>query len=661
MLQSVLAYAPAFAEPDPGSAIGLAWLIPVVPAISAGLLLLFGKRLGQAASGVAVIAMGFSATASTMAFIELLGHPEDARSFVSTVATWMSIGDFTVEWSVLVDPLSTVMLLLVGWVGLLIHIYSIGYMRGDERYSRFFAYLNLFAASMFVLVLGESLLTLFVGWELVGLSSYLLIGFWFEKRAYASAAKKAFVLNRIGDVGFMIAMFIVFGALGSLSFAEVLPQAETLAAGTAAVVGLLFLVAAAGKSAQIPLYVWLPDAMAGPTPVSALIHAATMVTAGVYLVARTSPVYATVPEVGMVVAWIGIATALLAALIAAAQNDLKKILAYSTVSQLGYMFVGVGLGAQVAGMFHLLTHGFFKALLFLAAGSVMHALADETDVWKMGGLRKVMPITFVTSLVGWLAISGVPPLSGFFSKEEILVAALDTPGAEGIWIIGTIVAGLTAFYMSRWFFLIFLGEKRYEREIPDAHPHESEPAMTLPLVLLAVAAALGGLLNVTPRSLVMFWAPEHAFLDSWLAGSVVPYAGTAPFIAHVPAVAIVTAVALAGILVAAALYLRPVDHAALRERLGGFYVLVRDKFYVDELYIATIVTPGRWIADGFAAFDRYVIDGIVNGLGRGTAALASVGRRTQTGFVRSYALAVTAGTVLLAIIVIGGVLLGQGA
>ncbi|QBI20368.1 NADH-quinone oxidoreductase subunit L [Egibacter rhizosphaerae] len=661
MLQSVLAYAPAFAQPDPGSAIGLSWLIPVVPAISAAVLLLVGKRLGQAASGVAITAMGFSAVASTFVFIELLGAPADERSFVMTVTTWIAAGDFAVDWAVLVDPLSAVMLLLVTWVGLLIHIYSVGYMRGDELYPRFFAYLNLFAASMLVLVLGESLLTLFVGWELVGLSSYLLIGFWFKKRDYASAAKKAFVLNRIGDVGFMIAMFVIFSAIGSLSFTEVLPQADTLATGTAAVVGLLFLLAAAGKSAQIPLYVWLPDAMAGPTPVSALIHAATMVTAGVYLVARVSPIYVQVPEVGMAVAWVGILTALLAALIACAQRDLKKILAYSTVSQLGYMFVGVGLGAQVAGIFHLLTHGFFKALLFLAAGSVMHAMHEHTDVWKMGGLRTIMPITFGTSLIGWLAISGVPPFAGFFSKEEILVAALDTPGAQGIWILGTIVAGLTAFYMSRWFFLIFFGEKRYERELPDVHPHESEPAMTLPLVVLAVASALGGLLNVTPRSLAVFWAPEAAFLDGWLAGSVMPYAGDVPFVPHVPAVFIVTGVAVLGILTAAALYLRPVDHTVVRERLGGFYWLAHDKFYVDELYINTIVKPGKVLSDGFAAFDRYVIDGIVNGLGRGTAVVASVGRRAQTGFVRSYALAVTAGTILVAVLFAGGFFFGQGA
>ena len=661
MLATLATLTGTYVAPDPGTAADLAWLIPVVPAVSAAVLLLVGKRLGKLAAPIAIAAVGASAVISTLVFAQLLGLPEDQRALISPVASWLEVGALSVEWSMLLDPLSSVMLLLVTWVSLLIHIYSVGYMHGDERYARFFAYLNLFVASMLVLVLGDSFLTLFVGWELVGLSSYLLIGFWFEKRAYATAAKKAFVVNRIGDVGFMIAMFVIFSATGSLAFADVFADAGALGTGTAAAVGLLLLVAAAGKSAQIPLFVWLPDAMAGPTPVSALIHAATMVTAGVYLVARTSPIYATVPEIGLVVAWVGVATALLAALIACTQNDIKKILAYSTVSQLGYMFVGVGLGAQVAGVFHLLTHGFFKALLFLAAGSVMHAMADETDAWKMGGLRTIMPITFATSLIGWLAISGVPPFSGFFSKEEILVAALDTPGAQGIWVIGTIVAGVTAFYMSRWFFLIFLGSKRYETELPHAHPHESPLSMTLPLVLLAAGSALGGLLNATPLSLLRFWDPETAFLSEFLAPSVVPFYGDAPFIGHVPAVAIVTVVALAGIGAAWAMYLREgVDHASVRERLGGFYLISYNKFYVDELYEATLERPGRAVASGFAEFDRVVIDGAVNGLGSATRGLATVGRRLQTGFVRSYALAVAAGTVLVAVIFLGGLLTGSG-
>ncbi len=659
---TTLAFVGEYGVPDPGSPAALAWLIPVVPAVSAALLIIFGKRLGNLAGPVAVAVAGFAAIVSTLVFAQLLGLPEEQRALVTTVATWLEVGPFAVDWALLIDPLSAVMLLLVTWVGLLIHIYSLGYMHGDSRYPRFFAYLNLFLAAMLILVLGESFLTMFVGWELVGLASYLLIGFWFEKPAYASAAKKAFIVNRVGDVGFMIAMFAIYTSLGSLAFSDTLPQAGALTTGTAAAVGLLLLVAAAGKSAQIPLYVWLPDAMAGPTPVSALIHAATMVTAGVYLVARVSPIYATVPEVGLVVAWVGAATALLAALIACTQNDLKKILAYSTVSQLGYMFIAVGLGAQVAGIFHLLTHGFFKALLFLAAGSVMHALADNTDVWKMGGLRKAMPITFGTSLVAWLAIAGLPPFSGFFSKEEVLVAALDTPGAFGIWVVGTLVAGLTAFYMSRWFFLIFLGKPRYETELPEVHPHESPPTMTVPLVILAVGAALGGLLNVRPASLVTFWDPEPGFLEGWLEPSVLAFAGDAPYIAHGPAVFLVLVTGLVGIGAAYALYLRPAPEPEMvRERLGGFYTLARDRFYVDELYATTIERPGHLLADGFAAFDRVVIDGAVNGLGTLTTGLAGVGRRLQTGFVRSYALAVAGGTVLLAVIFLGGAFLtGQG-
>ena len=647
-----------------GTPVDLAWLIPVVPAVSAGLLMIFGKRLGRLAGPIAITAIGYSAVASTMVFAHLLSQPEGSRSFVRTVAPWIHAGDFAVDWALLVDPLSTVMLLLVTWVGLLIHIYSLGYMHGDERYPRFFAYLNLFAASMLILVLGSSFLTLFVGWELVGLCSYLLVGFWFERREYASAAKKAFVVNRVGDVGFMIAMFWIFAAFGSLAFDAVLPEAATLSGAAAVGITLLLFAAATGKSAQIPLFVWLPDAMAGPTPVSALIHAATMVTAGVYLVARTSPLYAAAVasggfNVGLFVAWVGVLTALLAALIACAQNDLKRILAYSTVSQLGYMFIGVGLGEQAAGIFHLLTHGFFKALLFLAAGSVMHALANETDVWKMGGLRKVMPVTFATSLVAWLAISGIPPLSGFFSKEEILVAALDTPGAEGIWVIGTVVAGLTAFYMSRWFFLIFLGNRRYERELPHAHPHESPLSMTLPLVVLAIGAALGGLINATPLSLARFWDAQPGFLHDWIEPVVVTYAGEEAFLNHAAALALVLIAGLVGIGVAVALYLRPgVDIVQVRTRLGPAYRWALDKFYVDEAYSATIEVPGRYLAEGFADFDRRGVDGAVNGLGRITAGFASVGRRVQTGFVRSYALAVLAGTVLVAALFFGGLLIG---
>jgi NADH-quinone oxidoreductase subunit L len=627
-----------------GSAAALAWLIPVVPAVSAALLLLFGKRLGAISAWVAIAAMAISAVLATMVFTFLQSQPSNARTFVHTVGTWLEVGPLTVNWEVLVDPLASVMLLLVTWVGLLIHLYSVGYMHGDERYPQFFAYLNLFAASMLILVLGSSFLTLFVGWELVGLCSYLLIGFWFERRDYATAAKKAFVVNRIGDVGFLVAMFVIFATFGSLDFAEVLPQAGAVLAGatiTAAAICLLLFVGAAGKSAQIPLYVWLPDAMAGPTPVSALIHAATMVTAGVYLLARTSPVWAVVPEVGLVVAWVGAATALVAALIACAQSDIKKILAYSTVSQLGYMFIGVGVGDQVAGVFHLLTHGFFKALLFLAAGSVMHALANTTDVWRMGGLVRRMPITAFTAGIGVLAIAGFPFLSGFYSKEEILVAALDTPGAQPIWFIGVLVAGLTAFYMTRWFVLVFLGGPRWAHIEPALHPHESPLTMTVPLILLAIASAVGGALNPPGGD---------GFLHHFLAPSVQRFAGEQALFEHSVAAGFVIVVGLIGIALAAWLYHRRWSEPAPATGLSG---AAQRAFAVDTFYEWSVMRPGRFIADVSEAFDRRGIDGFVNGSARATTGLAGLTRKLQTGFVRSYALAVLAGAVLVTLMLLG--------
>jgi NADH-quinone oxidoreductase subunit L len=634
-----------------GSPVEWGWLIPVVPALSAALLLLFGKRLGAASALVSIGAAAISLGLAVWTFTWLLGQPAEERVFVHTVATWISAGSLQVDWALLVDPLSSIMMLLVTGVGLLIHIYSVGYMHGDPRYSRFFAYLNLFLASMLVLVLGESFLTLFVGWELVGLCSYLLIGFWFEKPAYASAAKKAFVVNRIGDVGFLIAMFVIFGAFGTLSFVEVLPQAGTLAGGAAVAIGLLLFVGATGKSAQIPLYVWLPDAMAGPTPVSALIHAATMVTAGVYLIARTSPIYTTIPDVGMAIAWVGVLTALLAAVIATVQVDIKKILAYSTVSQLGYMFVGVGVGDYTAGVFHLLTHGFFKALLFLAAGSVMHAMLDETDVWKMGGLFKAMPITAITSGIAVLAISGFPFLSGFFSKEEVLAAAADTPGGEPIWIIGIIVAGLTAFYMGRWYVLIFLGKQRWRTALPDAHPHESPLTMTVPLMVLAVASAAGGLLNHDPY---------EGFLHGWLEPSVVGFEARAEFLPHSVLMAVAVLVGLAGLAFAWNRYLRRGYEPGMAPvRWPRAHALAFDRFRVDELYQATIAHPGHHLAEGLAAFDRSGIDAAVTGTGRLTTALADAGRRLQTGYVRSYALVVLLGTVLVVAVLVGSAAIGR--
>ncbi|MPZ87809.1 MAG: NADH-quinone oxidoreductase subunit L [Nitriliruptorales bacterium] len=653
----------AISSPSAGSPVDLAWLIPVVPAISAALLLLFGKRLGRASAWVAVAAVGVSTWLSTTVFVFLAGQPAGERTFIRSLGTWLNAGEMDVEWSILVDPLSSVMLLLVTWVSLFIHLYSVGYMHGDERYSRFFGYLNLFVASMLVLVLGESFVTLFVGWELVGLCSYLLIGFWFERRAYASAATKAFILNRIGDAGFIIAMLVIFAQFGSLSLGAVLPEAATvLTTGTAAVICLLLLIAATGKSAQIPLYVWLPDAMAGPTPVSALIHAATMVTAGVYLIARTSPLYALADDVGLLVATVGIATALITAIIACAQVDLKKILAYSTISQLGYMFVGVGIGDYTAGIFHLLTHGFFKALLFLAAGSVMHALADEADIRRMGGLFRTMPVTATTSAIGVLAIAGLPPLAGFWSKEEILAAAAGSSEAGVvIWALGILVAGLTAFYMTRWFVLIFLGRERWrtvdqptapaDQEAgvrggpprPTLHPHESPPSMTVPLIVLAAASALGGLINIDP---------ETGFLHGWLVGpSVLAFEPQIDVLTGTVQVAAAVLVSVLGIGVAWTMY-RRVDIATVGVG-GGVRRAAREAFRVDGLYETIVLRPGRLLAEGFSLFDRRGVDGAVNGLARLTGGLATLGRRTQTGFVRSYALAVLGGAVLITMLFIG--------
>ncbi|MEE8600941.1 NADH-quinone oxidoreductase subunit L [Euzebya tangerina] len=636
----------AVSEAAAGSVVDLAWLIPVVPAVMAGILLIFGKRLGRLSAALAIGGIGFSLTLSVLIFLFLQGEPSDHRQFVVEVLPWLDISGFTVSWSLLVDPLSAMMLLLVTGVGLLIHIYSLGYMDHDPRYERFFAYLNLFAASMLVLVLGSSFLTLFVGWELVGLSSYLLIGFWFEKKEYAAAAKKAFVTNRIGDVGFMVAMFIIFATFGSLEFDEVLPAAATATTGTLIAIGLLLFVGATGKSAQIPLYVWLPDAMAGPTPVSALIHAATMVTAGVYLIARTSPIFTEIPDIGLLVAWIGGITAFVSAAIACAQVDLKKILAYSTVSQLGYMFIGVGVGDYTAAVFHLLTHGFFKALLFLAAGSVMHAMADHTDIRNMGGLYGKMPITATTSLIAVLAIVGFPYSSGFFSKEEILAASAQTVGGELIWILGIIVAAMTAFYMTRWFVLIFLGDKRWgdaaspDSPTRDVHPHESPLSMTLPLGILAVASAAGGLLNTSP---------EDGWLHGWFGGIVVAFERVETWIPKGVILPTAIAAAVLGVGLGVLMY-RAVDMKTVGTG-AGMAGIARNKFYVDAFYEFFTVKLGGALATGFARADKGGIDGIVNGSAGLTRRLAGGLRRTQTGYVRSYALGILAGTVFLGILV----------
>ncbi len=445
--------------------IELAWLIPALPLLGFALLVLFGRRLGEPVAGwLATLASAGAFLFTVITFIGLVGRETDDRFEIIKLFTWLDVGSFTVDAGLLVDPLSITMCLFVTGVGTLIHLYSIGYMHGDENFSKFFIYLNLFIGSMILLVLGDNLLITFLGWEGVGACSYLLISFWFGDESNASAGKKAFVTNRIGDFGYMLATFVVFVSLGSINYDDILTRADELSSGTATALVLLFLLAATGKSAQLPLFVWLPDAMAGPTPVSALIHAATMVTSGVFLLTRLNPVLAQADlwSTGLV-AWVGAITALVAATIAVAQNDIKKVLAYSTVSQLGYLFLAVGVGGYVPAMFHMITHAFFKALLFLGSGSVIHGLDDEQDMRRMGGVSKFMPITAFTFIIGWLAIAGVPPFSGFWSKDEILLYAwnADAIGGKALWAIGLVTALLTAFYMTRQVILTFFGRTRF--------------------------------------------------------------------------------------------------------------------------------------------------------------------------------------------------------
>ena len=607
-------------------AVGAAWLIPVIPLLGFVLVLSLNRRLGHQASLVAIAASGISFLLSLAVAAQVLADP---ATYLRPLPTWIAVGGLEVGFDLFIDQLTVVMLLVVTGVGFLIHLYSVGYMHGDERYARFFAYLNLFLASMLILVLGSNLLTLFLGWELVGLSSYLLIGFWFEKMENAVAAKKAFITNRVGDVSFMIAMFLAFATFESLDFLVLIEAAPDLGATTAFVLVLLLLGGAAAKSAQIPLYVWLPDAMAGPTPVSALIHAATMVTAGVYLTVRLSPILVQSVGAMTIIAWIGAFTALLAALIAVRQDDIKKILAYSTVSQLGFMFIAVGTGAFREGIFHLVTHAFFKGLLFLAAGSVMHAMNNQTDAWKMGGLRKAMPITFWTSGIGWLAISGIPPFAGFFSKDQILTEAY-LHGYGGVYVVGLIAAILTAFYISRWFFLIFLGEPRFGDEV---HPHESPRSMTTPLIVLGVLSAIGGLaLNPVHRG------PLFNFLEPSVASvAELGYEPAGPLTEAV-LIPIAIVAALLGIGLAYLAYVRrDLSLGRMSEPIKGPVAeLAERKFFVDELYEAIFVRAGGGLATAVTWFDSRVIDGVVNGSGAGSMATARVARRLQNGLVRGY-------------------------
>ncbi len=638
--------------------IELGWLIPVLPLLGFVAVLLLTRTLRESAAWVAIGASTLSFALSVAVFVAVVGEP---GTYVVELGDWIDVGGFSVGYDLLVDQLTAVMLLVVTGVGTLVHVYSIGYMYGDERYERFFAYLNLFLFSMLVLVLGGNLLVLFLGWELVGLSSYLLIGFWFEDGENAVAAKKAFITNRVGDVSFMIAMFYAFDLFGTLDFGGeqgiILQAAEVLSSEQALVLGLLVLGGAAAKSAQIPLYVWLPDAMAGPTPVSALIHAATMVTAGVYLTVRLSSVIVLSPDLLTIIAWIGAGTALLGALIALRQDDFKKILAYSTVSQLGYMFLAVGSGGFNEGIFHLMTHAFFKGLLFLAAGSVMHAFANRVDIWRMGGVRAVMPVTFWTALVGWLAISGVPPFAGFWSKDQVLTIAYEH-GQVGPWIVGLLTAAITAFYMTRWFVLLFLGEPRWQEgeTVHDPHghgettlhPHESPRSMTGPLVVLAVLSAVGGLVNIDH-----FTGPFYTLLDPVTAPWQYDTLDAIPVSVLIGLSVLAAAIGIG--LAWLAYGRRDVSGGRSAEVIRGLPAeLLERKFFVDELYDAVFVRFGGALANGAAWFDRTVVDGLVNGAGAAAREVGDLTRRAQTGITRAYV-----GSMLVGGLVVVAVLVAQ--
>jgi NADH-quinone oxidoreductase subunit L len=624
-------------------ALELAWLIPALPLLGATLLFLGRHRLREPVSGWLATAMMFGAFAvSVWMFSALASLPAEERIVERELFDWITAGGFSVKARLLVDPLSITMTLFVTGVAALIHLYSIAYMHGQERFTRFFTYLNLFAFSMLVLVLAGDYLLVFLGWEGVGLCSYLLISFWFERPSAAVAGKKAFVTNRVGDFGFMLAMFLIFTHLGTLQLVPALEGAEKLTSGTATAIALLLYLGAAGKSAQGPLFVWLPDAMEGPTPVSALIHAATMVTAGVYLMSRSHAFLQHSELAGDVVAWVGAITALVAATIALVNNDIKRVLAYSTISQLGYMFLAVGLGAYTAAIFHMVTHAFFKALLFLGAGSVMHGVHDEQDMRRMGGLKKYMPVTAGTFIIGWLAIAGIVPLAGFWSKDEILAAAF-IEHQYGLWFLGAVTAALTAFYMARQVRLVFYGNERWHEVLHGSTPHESPRLMTLPLVVLAGLTLVAGLLNLPFKSF------EH--LTRWLEPVFegVPEIHIETFTQGFMLSTIAVVLGVVGIVAAVALYRQGLTGPdPLVTRLGPLAVLFDRGWYLDTALARAVDRVGRpvaaWLAD---IFDQKGVDGAVNGTAAVVAFTGGQLRRVQTGFLRNYALAVFGGGTLV--------------
>jgi len=649
------------------------WLIPLFPAIGFVINGLLGRRLGNKfVSWVGPSVIGLSFLTSILIFFELIERPPTERLFEKVIFDWVVSGSFQTVVGYQIDPLSILMALVVSGVSFFIHIYSVGYMHGDPGYPRYFTYLNLFVFMMLNLILANNFLLMFVGWEGVGLCSYLLIGFWFERDSASNAGKKAFVVNRVGDFGFILGMFLLFTSLGehgiwTLDFTEVFANANKLDAGTVTAITILLFIGACGKSAQIPLYVWLPDAMEGPTPVSSLIHAATMVTAGVYMVARCNVLYSMAPISMAIVAIVGVATAIYTASIGFCQNDIKKVLAYSTISQLGYMFLGVGVGAYSAGIFHLMTHAFFKGLLFLGAGSVMHALSGELDMRKMGALRKKIPITFWTFFIATLAIAGIPGLSGFFSKDEILWQAFSSShGHFLLWLVAAVAAGMTAFYMFRALFMTFFGESRVDEHVAH-HIHESPKIMTVPLMILAFLSVIGGYVGV-PH--VLGGANHvHEFLAPVLGGGAEPgkahagitlisqaWASSGVTGGHSAALellmmAVSVIIALIGIGIAYLFYVKnPALPKLLAERWNGLYRLVFNKYYIDEIYQVLFVNSFKWAGTGlWRGFDDLVIDGTVNGTAYLIGWLSGVMRRMQTGLVQNYAFSMVIGGVILVI------------
>jgi NADH-quinone oxidoreductase subunit L len=657
------------------------WLIPLFPFIGFLINGLVGKKIKNETviGGIGAFAVLCSFAVSCKTLFNLLSLPGEARSIEVKVFTWITSGNFNADIAFLIDPLSCLMIMVVTGVGFLIHLYSIGYMHGEEGFYRFFSYLNLFMFSMLLLVLGNNLLLMFVGWEGVGLCSYLLIGYYFHKKSAGDAGKKAFVMNRVGDFGFLLGAFTLYWFMGqthnvwTIQFTEIAKNAHLLpTGGVVTAVTLLFFVGATGKSAQIPLYTWLPDAMEGPTPVSALIHAATMVTAGVYMIARMNFLFIRSPETLMVIAVIGACTALFAATIGTAQNDIKRVLAYSTVSQLGYMFLAMGVGAFGAGVFHLMTHAFFKACLFLGSGAVIHSMHhalhhahshdDAQDMRNMGGLKSKMPLTFLTFMIATIAIAGIPPLAGFFSKDEILWQAFSNPHHGNLnyllWGMGAVAAGLTAFYMFRLVFMTFFGECRITPKAKD-HLHESPMVIVIPLIVLAGLSAVGGWIGIPkvigevfggiPNTFEHFLAPVFRYSEEYMAQHAAHGEAHHSAVLEWGLMGVSVLIAVIGITIAYSLYVKNIGiPARFTAAFPALHRAVYNKWYVDELYDYIFVNPckafGQFLWKGF---DVVVIDGIVNGVANVVMGFSGVFRYMQSGLIYNYAWSMAFGVVVI--------------